>query len=45
MRKMGLSRQSFHLHNEEEEKIKEPNYNRKSPRSLVHNSNTHIKSN
>ena len=42
---MGLSRQSFHLHNEEEEKIKEPNYNRKSPRSLVHNSNTHIKSN
>ena len=24
MRKMGLSRQSFHLHHEEEEKIKEP---------------------
>ena len=45
MRKMGLSRQGFHLQNEEEEKIKEPNNKGKSPRCLVHNSKTHIKSN
>ena len=40
---MGLSGQSFHLHNEKE-KIKEPGYSGKAPRCLVHNSNTHTTS-
>ena len=36
MQKMGLSRQKFHLHNEEEEKTKELDYGGKPHRCLVH---------
>ena len=45
MIKMALSGQSFHLHKEEKEKIKEPDYSGKLPRCLGYNSNTHTTSN
>ena len=45
MKKLELLELCFHLHNEEEEKIKEPDYSGNFPRCLVHNSNTHTTSN
>ena len=43
--RMGISGHTYHLENHEEQKSKEPDTTARTPRCLVHGSNTHTTAN